>query len=142
MLPSNGDSFPHLIQKRRSQLGFVTHLLTYLRTSLNQNFVLNLENDSITLFTNYRLKKHLIQRFRHFLQSHVYVCERARARDTFICACAMEELRNKDYVPMRIIECKFSDHGIFTNNELFFERLMFKCYFIFHDTCLISPYQN
>jgi len=31
VLPSSGDSFPHLIQKRRSQLGFVTHLLTYLR---------------------------------------------------------------------------------------------------------------
>jgi hypothetical protein len=28
---SNGDSFPHLIQKRRSQLGFVTYLLNYLR---------------------------------------------------------------------------------------------------------------
>jgi hypothetical protein len=26
-----GDSFPHLIQKRRSQLGFVTYLLNYLR---------------------------------------------------------------------------------------------------------------
>jgi len=32
VLPSSGDSFPHLIQKRGSQLGFVTHLLTYLRT--------------------------------------------------------------------------------------------------------------
>jgi len=30
VLPSSGDSFPHLIQKRGSQLGFVTHLLTYL----------------------------------------------------------------------------------------------------------------
>jgi hypothetical protein len=26
------DSFPHLIQKRRSQLGFVTYLLNYPRT--------------------------------------------------------------------------------------------------------------
>jgi hypothetical protein len=31
VLPSSGDSFPHLIQKRRSQLGFVTYLLNYLR---------------------------------------------------------------------------------------------------------------
>jgi len=31
VLPSSGDSFPHLIQKRGSQLGFVTHFLTYLR---------------------------------------------------------------------------------------------------------------
>ena len=32
MLLSSGDSFPRLIQKRRSQLGFVTYLLNYLRT--------------------------------------------------------------------------------------------------------------
>jgi len=32
VLPSSCDSFPHLIKKRGSQLGFVTHLLTYLRT--------------------------------------------------------------------------------------------------------------
>jgi len=32
VLPSRGDSFPHLIKKRGSQLGFVTHLLTYLRS--------------------------------------------------------------------------------------------------------------
>jgi hypothetical protein len=32
MLLSSGDSFPHLIQKRSSQLGFVTYLLNYLRT--------------------------------------------------------------------------------------------------------------
>ena len=31
MLPSSGDSFPHLIKKRRLQLGFVTYLLNYLR---------------------------------------------------------------------------------------------------------------
>jgi hypothetical protein len=31
VLPSSGDSFPHLIQKGRPQLGFVTYLLTYLR---------------------------------------------------------------------------------------------------------------
>jgi len=31
VLLSSGDSFPHLIQKRRSQLGFVTYLLNYLR---------------------------------------------------------------------------------------------------------------
>jgi hypothetical protein len=30
VLLSSGDSFPHLIQKRRSQLGFVTYLLNYL----------------------------------------------------------------------------------------------------------------
>jgi len=35
VLPSSGDNFPHLIQKRRSQLGFVTHLLTYLRNKWN-----------------------------------------------------------------------------------------------------------
>ena len=29
-------SFPHLIQKRRSQLGFVTYLLTYLSISMNE----------------------------------------------------------------------------------------------------------
>ena len=31
MLLSSGDNFPHLIQKRRSQLGFVTFLLNYPR---------------------------------------------------------------------------------------------------------------
>ena len=31
MLLSSGDNFPHLIQKRRSQLGFVTYLLSYPR---------------------------------------------------------------------------------------------------------------
>jgi len=37
VLPSSGDSFPHLIKKRGSQLGFLTYLLTYLRTySLEQ----------------------------------------------------------------------------------------------------------
>jgi len=34
VLPTSGDSFPHLIQKRRSQLGFVTYLLTYLRNKI------------------------------------------------------------------------------------------------------------
>jgi hypothetical protein len=34
VLLSSGDSFPHLIQKRRSQLGFVTYLLNCPRTSL------------------------------------------------------------------------------------------------------------
>jgi len=29
---SSGDNFPHLIQKRRSQIGFVTYLLNYPRT--------------------------------------------------------------------------------------------------------------
>jgi hypothetical protein len=38
VLPSSGDSFPHLIQKRRSQLGFVTYLLNYLRTLFCWNF--------------------------------------------------------------------------------------------------------
>jgi hypothetical protein len=32
VLLSSGDSFPHLIQKPRSQLGFVTYLLNYLRS--------------------------------------------------------------------------------------------------------------
>jgi hypothetical protein len=31
VLLSSGDSFPHLIQKPRSQLGFVTYLLNYPR---------------------------------------------------------------------------------------------------------------
>ena len=31
MLLSSGDNFPHLIQKHRSQLGFVTYLLNYPR---------------------------------------------------------------------------------------------------------------
>ena len=31
MLLSSGNNFPHLIQKRRSQLGFVTYLLNYPR---------------------------------------------------------------------------------------------------------------
>jgi hypothetical protein len=31
VLLSSGDSFPHLIQKRSSQLGFVTYLLNYPR---------------------------------------------------------------------------------------------------------------
>jgi hypothetical protein len=37
VLLSSGDSFPHLIQKLKSQLGFVTDLLNYLRkkTSLH-----------------------------------------------------------------------------------------------------------
>jgi len=32
VLLSSGDNFPHLIQKRRSQHGFVTYLLNYPRT--------------------------------------------------------------------------------------------------------------
>jgi len=35
VLLSSGDNFPHLIQKRRSQLGFVTYLLNYPRMMLN-----------------------------------------------------------------------------------------------------------
>jgi hypothetical protein len=35
LLPSSGDSFLHLIKKRRSHLGFVTYLLTYLRIWMN-----------------------------------------------------------------------------------------------------------
>jgi hypothetical protein len=31
VLLSSGDSFPHLIQKRSSQLGFVTYLMNYPR---------------------------------------------------------------------------------------------------------------
>jgi hypothetical protein len=34
VLLSSGDSFPHLIQKPRSQLGFVTYLLNYLRITV------------------------------------------------------------------------------------------------------------
>jgi len=34
VLLSSGDNFPHLIQKRRSQLGFVTYLLNYPRTTV------------------------------------------------------------------------------------------------------------
>jgi hypothetical protein len=34
VLPSSDDSFPHLIKKRKSQLGFVTHLLTFLRINI------------------------------------------------------------------------------------------------------------
>ena len=33
MLLPSGDNFPQLIQKRRSQLGFVTYLLNYPRTT-------------------------------------------------------------------------------------------------------------
>ena len=40
LLPSSGDLFPHLVQKRRSRLGFVTYLLTYLRImSYNLNHI-------------------------------------------------------------------------------------------------------
>jgi hypothetical protein len=35
VLLSSGDSFPHLIQKPRSQLGFETYLLNYLRNYFN-----------------------------------------------------------------------------------------------------------
>ena len=47
MLLSSGDNFPHLIKKRRSQLGFVTYLLNYPRTyidlptSASQTFTVN-----------------------------------------------------------------------------------------------------
>jgi len=34
VLLSSGDNFPHLIKKRRSQLGFVTYLLNYPRISV------------------------------------------------------------------------------------------------------------
>ena len=37
MLSSSGDTFPRLIQKRGWQLGFVTHLLTYLRINVAEN---------------------------------------------------------------------------------------------------------
>jgi len=36
VLLSSGDNFPHLIQKRRSQLGFVTYILNYPR--INNKF--------------------------------------------------------------------------------------------------------
>ena len=39
MLLSSGDNFPHLIQKRRSQLGFVTYLLNYPRIFYNRIYV-------------------------------------------------------------------------------------------------------
>jgi len=35
VLLSSSDNFPHLIQKRRSQLGFVTYLLNYPRNYSN-----------------------------------------------------------------------------------------------------------
>ena len=38
MLLSSGDNFPHLIQKRRSQLGFVTDLLNYPLILNGDNF--------------------------------------------------------------------------------------------------------
>jgi hypothetical protein len=41
VLLSSGDSFPHLIQKPRSQLGFVTYLLNYLRTFFLYTYVLS-----------------------------------------------------------------------------------------------------
>jgi hypothetical protein len=41
VLLSSGDSFPHLIQKPSSQLGFVTYLLNYLRIFAS-TFLLNL----------------------------------------------------------------------------------------------------
>jgi hypothetical protein len=34
VLLSSGDSFPHLIQKPMSQLGFVSYLLNYLRNNM------------------------------------------------------------------------------------------------------------
>jgi len=37
VLLSSGDNFPHLIQKHRSQLGFVTYLLNYPRIMLDYN---------------------------------------------------------------------------------------------------------
>ena len=46
MLLSSGDNFPHLIQKRRSQLGFVTYLLNcprILAKSLIISFQYNIE---------------------------------------------------------------------------------------------------
>jgi hypothetical protein len=59
VLLSSGDSFPHLIQKPSSQLGFVTYLLNYLRTfvkvqkvsgcSLPRVFVKGQENNSVNL---------------------------------------------------------------------------------------------
>jgi hypothetical protein len=43
VLLSNGDSFPHLIQKRRSQLGFVIYLLNYPRKIKGTNAAVSLE---------------------------------------------------------------------------------------------------
>jgi hypothetical protein len=45
MLPSSSDNFPHLIQKRRSQLGFVAYLLTYLH--INVPHILKFFNTNI-----------------------------------------------------------------------------------------------
>jgi len=39
VLLSSGDNFPHLIQKRRSQLRFVTYLLNYPRTSGDEDLL-------------------------------------------------------------------------------------------------------
>jgi hypothetical protein len=38
VLISSGDSFPNLIQKRSSQLGFVTYLLNYPRTKAHDKY--------------------------------------------------------------------------------------------------------
>jgi len=42
VLLSSGDNFPHLIQKRRSQLGFVTYLLNYPCNNNKDNGMLHL----------------------------------------------------------------------------------------------------
>jgi hypothetical protein len=44
VLLCSGDSFPHLIQKRRSKLGFVTYLLNYPRTSDNSRTEISTES--------------------------------------------------------------------------------------------------
>jgi len=45
VLPSSGDSFPHLIKKRESQLGFVTNLLTYLRINTYVSLMFELKKN-------------------------------------------------------------------------------------------------
>jgi len=50
VLPSSGESFPHLIHKHRSQLGFVTHLLTFLRTYVSLMY--ELKKKIVKVFTS------------------------------------------------------------------------------------------
>jgi len=56
VLPTSTDSFPHLIQKRKSQLGFATYLLTYPRTLM--------------------LLKHRIHLRRQWMTKHFSACTR------------------------------------------------------------------
>jgi hypothetical protein len=50
VLLSSGDSFPHLIQKPRSQLGFVTYLLNYLRIIVRLSVIIKIINDIFGIY--------------------------------------------------------------------------------------------